>query len=77
MQRGHRKRAADPRFQEDYRAHRTMVERSNAWLHLRIAGRNLSRLLNLGLRDSNGTWALPEPAGQPPPHAVTSHHPTQ
>jgi len=31
--------------------------RPNAWLHLRIAGLNLRRLLNLGLRDNNGTWA--------------------
>ena len=77
LQREHRRRAADPAFQEDYRSHRPMVERSiawltrgnrrvphrgitrnNAWLRLRIAGLNLRRLLNLGLRDNNGSWIL-------------------
>jgi IS5 family transposase len=32
LQRGHRKRAADPAFQETYRTQRPMVERSIAWL---------------------------------------------
>ena len=32
LQRAHRKRAADDRFQATYRAHRPMVERSIAWL---------------------------------------------
>ncbi|MCW2763690.1 MAG: transposase [Marmoricola sp.] len=34
------------------------ISRNNAWLNLRIPGLNLRRLLNLGLRDNNGTWAL-------------------
>jgi hypothetical protein len=77
LQREHRQRAADPAFQNDYRTHRPMVERSiawltrgnrrvphrgisrnNAWLQLRVAGLNLRRLLNLGLRDSSGSWVL-------------------
>jgi IS5 family transposase len=32
LQREHRRRAADPQWQEAYRAHRPMVERSIAWL---------------------------------------------
>ena len=32
LQREHRQRAADPAFQDDYRTHRPMVERSIAWL---------------------------------------------
>jgi hypothetical protein len=31
---------------------------NNAWLHLRMAGLNLRRLLNLGLTRHNGTWSL-------------------
>jgi hypothetical protein len=77
LQREHRQRAADPAFQDDYRTHRPMVERSiawltrgnrrvphrgirrnNAWLHLRIAGLNLRRLLALGLTMNEGSWAL-------------------
>jgi IS5 family transposase len=77
LQREHRQRAADPAFQDDYRTHRPMVERSiawltrgnrrvphrgirrnNAWLHLRIAGLNLRRLLALGLTVNEGSWAL-------------------
>jgi hypothetical protein len=34
------------------------ISRNNAWLQLRIAGLNLRRLLNLGLRDSSGSWVL-------------------
>ncbi|WP_120521701.1 transposase, partial [Arthrobacter celericrescens] len=77
LQREHRHRAADPAFQQTYRTHRPMVERSiawltrgnrrvrhrgttknNAWLNLRIAALNLRRLLNLGLHENNGSWAL-------------------
>lgn len=77
LQREHRQRTKNPAFQNDYRTHRPMVERSiawltrgnrrvphrgisrnNAWLQLRIAGLNLRRLLNLGLRDSSGSWIL-------------------
>lgn len=77
LQREHRQRAKNPAFQNDYRTHRPMVERSiawltrgnrrvphrgisrnNAWLQLRIAGLNLRRLLNLGLRDNSGSWIL-------------------
>jgi hypothetical protein len=32
LQRAHRRRAEDPRWQQDYRQHRPMVERSIAWL---------------------------------------------
>jgi hypothetical protein len=32
LQRAHRRRAADPAFQADYRRHRPMVERSLAWM---------------------------------------------
>ena len=32
LQRAHRTRAADPAFQDEYRRHRPMVERSIAWL---------------------------------------------
>jgi Transposase DDE domain/Transposase domain (DUF772) len=34
------------------------VSANNAWLHLRMAGLNLRRLLNLGLTRRNGTWSL-------------------
>lgn len=34
------------------------VTANNAWLHLRMAGLNLRRLLNLGLTRHNGTWSL-------------------
>jgi hypothetical protein len=37
LQRAHRRRAADPRFQDVYRQHRPMVERTLAWL---VAGGN-------------------------------------
>lgn len=77
LQREHRERAAAPAFQQTYRRHRPMVERSiawltrgarrvpylgitknNAWLSVRAAGLNLRRLLNLGLQNSGGTWAI-------------------
>ena len=72
LQRAHRARAQDPDFQAVYRQHRPMVERSIAWLvsgpnrrcvrgtlwlHHRVAGLNLRRLLNLGLTRTAGTWA--------------------
>ena len=34
------------------------ISRNNAWLQLRIAGLNLRRLLALGLRVNQGSWAL-------------------
>ena len=34
------------------------VVKNNAWLHHRVAGLNLRRLLALGLRRDNGTWQL-------------------
>jgi hypothetical protein len=34
------------------------VTKNNAWLHHRLAGLNLRRLLNLGLRYDQGTWRL-------------------
>jgi len=34
------------------------IKQNNAWLQLRIAGLNLRRLLNMGLRNSNGDWVL-------------------
>lgn len=77
LQRQHRKRAAEAGFQDIYRRHRPMVERSiawltrgarrvpyrgvtknNAWLHHRVAGLNLRRLLTLGLTLEDGTWAI-------------------
>ena len=78
LQHAHRRRADDPHWQEQYRQHRPMVERSIAWLvqggnrrlryrgtakndlwlHHRLAGLNLRRLLNLGLHQQHGAWAL-------------------
>ena len=77
LQRAHRKRATDERFQATYRKHRPMVERTiawltrgarrvpyrgveknNNWLHHRIAGLNLRRLLAMGLTFGNSAWAL-------------------
>ena len=46
LQREHRQRAADPAFQDDYRTHRPMVERSIAWLtrgNRRVPHRGISR----------------------------------
>jgi len=34
------------------------VIKNNAWLHHRVAGLNLRRLLVLGLRYDHGTWQL-------------------
>jgi hypothetical protein len=51
LQRAHRVRAQQPRFQAVYRAHRPMVERSIAWL---VAGRN-RRLRFRGAR-RNDLW---------------------
>jgi hypothetical protein len=34
------------------------IARNDAWLHLRVAAINLRRLLNLGLTDTGGRWAL-------------------
>jgi hypothetical protein len=73
-----RRHAETVAFQQPYRQHRPMVERSIAWLvrggnrkvryrgivnndlwlHHRLAGLNLRRLLNLGLVHQHGTWAL-------------------
>ena len=72
-----RRQAETPQFQQVYRQHRPMVERSIAWLvrgnrkvryrgtgkndhwlHLRVAGLNLRRLLVLGLTRTDGNWAL-------------------
>ncbi len=78
LQHAHRRRADDPHWQQQYRQHRPMVERSIAWLvrggnrklryrgianndlwlHHRLAGLNLRRLLNLGLHQQHGAWAL-------------------
>ena len=51
LQRAHRTRAADPDFQNLYRRHRPMVERSIAWI---VAGRN-RRLRYRGTR-RNDLW---------------------
>ena len=51
LQRAHRARATDPRFQALYRRHRPMVERSISWL---VAGRN-RRLRFLGTQ-RNALW---------------------
>ncbi len=73
-----RRHAETDAFQQLYRQHRPMVERSLAWLvrggnrkvryrgipkndlwlHHRLAGLNLRRLLNLGLVQQHGAWAL-------------------
>lgn len=73
-----RRYAQTDAFQQPYRQHRPMVERSIAWLvrggnrkvryrgiakndlwlHHRLAGLNLRRLLNLGLHQQHGAWAL-------------------
>jgi hypothetical protein len=77
LQRQHRRRGRTPEFQQVYRAKRSLVERSiawlvrgnrrvphrgvtknNAWLHHRVAGLNLRRLLVLGLNLNNGAWQL-------------------
>ncbi|MDY6811849.1 MAG: IS1182 family transposase [Actinomycetota bacterium] len=34
------------------------IEKNNAWLHTRVAGLNLGRLITLGLTSTNGTWTL-------------------
>jgi hypothetical protein len=34
------------------------VSANNNWLHLRMAGLNLRRLLRLGLTRQDGAWAL-------------------
>jgi hypothetical protein len=34
------------------------IEKNNNWLHHRVAGLNLRRLLNLGLSVENGAWTL-------------------
>ncbi len=34
------------------------VAKNNAWLHHRLAGLNLRRLLNLGLNHRHGAWVL-------------------
>jgi Transposase DDE domain/Transposase domain (DUF772) len=38
------------------------VTANNWWLHTRMAGLNLRRLLNLGLQHNHGTWTLAAPA---------------
>ena len=46
LQRAHRARAADPNFQDTYRRHRPMVERSLAWLtrgHRRVPYRGVAK----------------------------------
>jgi hypothetical protein len=34
------------------------VARNNHWLHTRVAGLNLRRLITLGLAHSNGNWVI-------------------
>ena len=34
------------------------ISKNDQWLHHRTAGLNLRRLLNLGLHQHDGTWAL-------------------
>jgi IS5 family transposase len=51
LQREHRQRAQDPSWQDDYRQHRPMVERSIAWL---VAGGN-RRLRYRGV-EKNNAW---------------------
>ena len=51
LQREHRRRAQDPDWQDDYRQHRPMVERSIAWL---VAGGN--RKVRYRGVDKNNAW---------------------
>jgi hypothetical protein len=44
------------------------VTKNNAWLHHRLAGLNLRRLLALGLNLNNGAWQV---AQQPPAPLLT------
>ncbi|CCQ46224.1 transposase DDE domain protein [Pseudarthrobacter siccitolerans] len=53
LQREHRQRAADPAFQDDYRTHRPMVERSIAWLT-----RGNRRVPHRGIRRNNAWLRL-------------------
>jgi Transposase DDE domain/Transposase domain (DUF772) len=38
------------------------ITKNNQWLHLRMAGLNLRRMINLGLQPKAGGWIIPEPA---------------
>jgi DDE family transposase/transposase-like protein DUF772 len=38
------------------------VSKNNQWLHLRMAGLNLRRLINLGLQPAAAGWIVPDPA---------------
>jgi hypothetical protein len=38
------------------------VSKGNQWLHLRVAGLNLRRMINLGLQPAAGGWIIPDPA---------------
>lgn len=77
LQRTARRTAANAAWQDEYRQHRPMVERTIAWLtrgnrrlryrgtakndhwlHHRVAGLNLRRLLALGLTHETGAWVL-------------------
>lgn len=51
LQRAHRRRAQDPQWQQDYRQHRPMVERSIAWL---VRGGN--RKVRYRGVDKNNAW---------------------
>ena len=51
LQREHRQRAQDPAWQDDYRQHRPMVERSIAWL---VAGGN--RKVRYRGTEKNNAW---------------------
>lgn len=53
IRREHRARAADPRFQADYRRHRPMVERSIAWLT-----RGARRVPYRGVAKNHAWWTL-------------------
>jgi Transposase DDE domain len=38
------------------------VSKCNHWLHLRMAGLNLRRMINLGPQPGPGGWTIPQPA---------------
>jgi hypothetical protein len=38
------------------------VTKNDQWLHLRMAGLNLRRLINLGLHAADDSWMIPDPA---------------
>jgi Transposase DDE domain len=46
------------------------VSKNNQWLHLRMAGLNLRRMINLCLQPAAGGWIIPDPASTTAPAAA-------